>query len=106
MNLREVVSAAFIALTVTACSGTNNCVEQGDDVFASLTAVTELAGRLRLATTESEDAWVVGAAMGVSDIERVPVHVCLREGPGGVPQFRVVSRTGDVLHEWRDIPRQ
>jgi hypothetical protein len=103
---RDVLSAASIVLTVTACSRTTNCVEQGDDVFASLNAVTELSRRLGLETKESEDGFVVGAARAVSDIERVPVHVCLREGPGGVPQFRVVSLTGDVLHEWRDIPRQ
>lgn len=98
--MKVVVVASVVCLGLTSCSGGDDCVAMGEDVFANLESVVGLAVRLNLPTKESEAAVIVGAAIAVSDLGDESVEVCLRAGDADETEFRVLSAGANPLDRW------
>jgi hypothetical protein len=98
--VRLVVAMGIVSFGLGACYGGDNCAEMGEDVFANLEKVVDLAARLGLPTKENEAAVIVGAAKAEADLGGRGVQVCLRAAEAGEAEFRILSTQPGPLGQW------
>ena len=99
--MKALVVVSVVSFGAASCHGGDDCARMGEDVFANLESVVGLAARLKLPTTESEAAVIVGAAIAVSDLGGgESVEVCLRAGDADEAEFRVLSAGENPLDRW------
>ena len=101
MSILLRAGALVSVLMLVSCSNGADCILLGDDdVLKDVDRVALFACTRGVTLTDNEAPFMVGVALGFSQIERSDVRLCLRTASDGRVEYRLLANSGAVVG-WR-----